>query len=138
MDTESSELDVSVVPLTVLIADDSPVYRDGIARAVRAHGDLTLVGEVGGGDAALAAIEELEPDVALLDVRMPGLDGLEVCERVRARRPQAGTRVVLLSAYMDDAVAARARAAGADAALPKTASRQEICSEAVRVARGVD
>lgn len=130
---------MSVSPLTVLIADDSPVYRDGIARAVRAHGDLELVSEVDGGDAAVAAIAELRPDVALIDVRMPpGIDGLEVCERVRAQCPDAPTRVVLLSAHMDDGVAARALEAGADAALSKTASRREICSEAIRVVRGVD
>lgn len=129
---------MSALPLTVLIADDSPAYRDGIARAVRAHGELRLISEVDGGAAALAAIEELEPDVALVDVRMPGIDGLEVCERVRARRPEAATRVVLLSASMDASVVRRAREAGADAYLSKAVSRREICSEAIRVVRGVD
>jgi DNA-binding NarL/FixJ family response regulator len=125
-------------PLTVLIADDSDAYRSGIARAVRAHDELTLVGEVDGGDAALAAITELTPDVALLDVRMPGLDGLEVCERLRAQLPKAATRVVLLSAYMDATVVARAREVGADAYLSKAASRREICTETIRVGRGIE
>ncbi|MCW3038655.1 MAG: two component transcriptional regulator, LuxR family [Solirubrobacterales bacterium] len=124
-------------PLTVLIADDSDAYRAGIARAVRAHADLELVGEVDGGDAALDAITRLAPDIALLDVRMPGLDGLEVCQRVRAMSPPADTKVVLLSAYMDATVVARAREVGADAYLSKAASRREICSEAVRVGRGL-
>ncbi|WP_354700797.1 putative transcriptional regulatory protein NarL [Paraconexibacter sp. AEG42_29] len=128
---------MSALPLTVVIADDSDAYRSGIARAVRAHGDLELVGEAIEGDGALAAIAELAPDVALLDVRMPGLDGLEVCERLRALNPAAATRVVLLSAYMDDAVVARAREAGADAYMSKTATRGEICSEAIRVVRGL-
>lgn len=125
-------------PLTVLIADDSDAYRSGIARAVRAHADLELVGEVDGGDAALAAIAQLSPDIALLDVRMPGLDGLEVCQRVRAMVPMAETKVVLLSAYMDATVVARAREVGADAYLSKAASRREICSEAIRVGRGLE
>lgn len=125
-------------PLTVLIADDSDAYRSGIARAVRAHADLELVGEVDGGDAALEAISELTPDIALLDVRMPGLDGLEVCQRVRAMGTSAITKVVLLSAYMDATVVARAREVGADAYLSKAASRREICSEAIRVGRGLD
>ncbi|UTI65299.1 response regulator transcription factor [Paraconexibacter antarcticus] len=125
-------------PLTVLIADDSDAYRSGIARAVRAHADLELVGEVDGGDAALEAISELTPDIALLDVRMPGLDGLEVCQRVRAMGTSAITKVVLLSAYMDATVVARAREVGADGYLSKAASRREICSEAIRVGRGLD
>jgi two-component system nitrate/nitrite response regulator NarL len=125
-------------PLTVLIADDSDAYRSGIARAVRAHAELELIGEVDGGDAALAAIIELTPDIALLDVRMPGLDGLRVCERLRDQTPKAGTRVVLLSAYMDVTVVARAREVGAHACLSKAASRLEICSEAIRVGRGIE
>ncbi len=124
--------------LTVLIADDSDAYRSGIARAVRAHGELELVAEVDAGDAALAAITALAPDIALLDVRMPGLDGLQVCERLRAGTPTAVTRVVLLSAFMDATVVARAREVGADAYLSKAASRREICTEAIRVGRGVD
>jgi two-component system nitrate/nitrite response regulator NarL len=123
-------------PLRVVIADDSDAYRSGMARAIRAHDDLDLVGEVDGGVAALAAIIDLQPDVALLDVRMPGLDGLEVCERVRSAEPAPTTRLMLLSAYMDDTLVERAREVGADAYLSKAASRRDICAEAVRVGRG--
>ncbi len=121
--------------LRVVLADDSDVYRDGMARAIRAHEGLDLVGEVDGGEAALAAIIELEPDVALLDLRMPGLDGLEVCQRVRAAEPLPTTRVMLLSAYVDDAVVERALEVGAAAYLSKAASRRDICAEAIRVGR---
>lgn len=124
--------------MRVVIADDSDAYRSGMARAIRAHEDLDLVGEVDGGVAALAAIIDLLPDVALLDVRMPGLDGLEVCERVRGAQPAPTTRLMLLSAYMDDAVMERARTVGADAYLSKAASRRDICAEAIRVGRGVE
>jgi two-component system nitrate/nitrite response regulator NarL len=124
--------------LTVLIADDSDAYRSGMARAIRAHPELDLVAEVDGGVAALDAIAELAPDVALLDVRMPGLDGLEVTQRLRALDPPVATRVVLLSAYMDDTVVARAKEVGADAYLSKAASRKEICAEAVRVGRRIE
>ena len=122
--------------MRVVIADDSDAYRSGMARAIRAHDDLDLVGEVDGGVAALAAIIDLQPDVALLDVRMPGLDGLEVCERVRSAEPAPTTRLMLLSAYMDDTLVERAREVGADAYLSKAASRRDICAEAVRVGRG--
>jgi two-component system, NarL family, nitrate/nitrite response regulator NarL len=124
--------------LRVLIADDSDAYRSGIARAIRAHEDLELISEVDGGVAALAAISTLAPDVALLDVRMPGLDGLEVVQRLRAINPPSPTRVVLLSAYMDESTVARAQAVGADAYLSKAASRKEICAEALRVGRGIE
>lgn len=125
-------------PLSVVIADDSDAYRGGIARAIRNHDELELVAEVDGGSAALATIAELKPDVALLDVRMPGLDGLEITQRVRALDPPVPTRIVLLSAYMDDTVVARAREVGADAYLSKAASRKEICAEAVRVGRAIE
>ncbi len=125
-------------PVRILIADDSDAYRSGMARAIRAHEELELVGEVDGGVAALAAIVELLPDVAVLDVRMPGLDGLEVCRRIRSADPSLTTRVMLLSAYMDETVVERARQVGADAYLSKAASRREICAEAVRVGRGVE
>jgi two-component system, NarL family, nitrate/nitrite response regulator NarL len=124
--------------LRVVVADDSDTYRSGIVRAIRAHPELELAGEFDDGGAALAAITELRPDVALLDIRMPGLDGLQVCERLRAADPPAPTRVLLLSAYMDDAVVARAREVGADGYLSKASSRREICSEAVRVGRGLE
>lgn len=124
--------------LRVVIADDSEAYRAGMARAIRAHAGLDLVAEVDGGVAALAAITALHPDVALLDVRMPGLDGLEVCRRVRALEPASTTRIMLLSAYMDESVVERAREVGADAYLSKAASRREIIAETVRVGRGLD
>ncbi len=127
---------MQVPPLRVVLADDSDAYRSGMVRAIEAHEDLNLVGVADGGVAALAAIIDLQPDIALLDVRMPGLDGLEVCERVRLVEPASATRLMLLSAYVDDSVLARAREAGADAYLSKAASRREICAEAVRVGRG--
>jgi DNA-binding NarL/FixJ family response regulator len=118
-----------------VIADDSDAYRSGIVRAVRAHPDLELVAEAGDGVAALAGLAELRPDVALLDVRMPRLDGFDVIRRLRALRPPAPTRVLLLSAYMDDNIVAHAKEVGADAYLSKEVSRKEICETAVRIGR---
>jgi two-component system nitrate/nitrite response regulator NarL len=125
------------VPVTVLIADDSDAYRAGMVRAVRAFAGLDLVGEVDGGAAALAAIEEMQPDIALLDVRMQDLDGLEICQRLRDMEPASRTRVLLLSAYMDDAVVARARQVGADGYLSKASPRRDICNAAIELARAV-
>ena len=86
----------------VLVVDDSPVFRRGMSRAVGLHAGLELVGEAGGGEAALEAIERLRPDVVLLDLRMPDLDGLEVLERLRDLDPPADCRVLIVSASLDE------------------------------------
>jgi two-component system nitrate/nitrite response regulator NarL len=118
----------------VLVADDHPVYRDGIVRAISERPDLELVGEASDGRDALTAIGEVEPDVAVIDIRMPGLDGLEVLGAVR--RDASDTEIILLSAHLDSDLAYRAVAAGAKGYLSKEAARQEICDGVVAVAGG--
>ncbi|HWI07503.1 MAG TPA: response regulator transcription factor [Solirubrobacteraceae bacterium] len=113
--------------ITVVLADDSDVYRRGMRRAIEADARLSLVAEVADGAAALAAIRELQPDVALLDLQMPALDGVEVCCRVHADPPPRMPRVVLVSAFLTEDVAQRARACGVDHQLDKTTPRGEIC-----------
>ena len=68
--------------VSVLVVDDSPVFSRGMGRAVEIHHGLELVGEADGGEAALEAIDRLRPDVVLLDLRMPDLDGFGVLERL--------------------------------------------------------
>jgi DNA-binding NarL/FixJ family response regulator len=114
-----------LVALRVVVADDHALYRRVITRAVDRHPGLTLAGEAAEGNDAVALILALEPDVALLDLRMPGLDGLEVCERVRAVNRDIA--VVILTAFDDDDTPFRALAAGASACLGKDASEAEIC-----------
>jgi two-component system nitrate/nitrite response regulator NarL len=112
---------------TVVLADDSDVYRRGMRRAIDNDARLALVAEVADGAAALAAIRELQPDVALLDLQMPALDGVEVCCRILADPPPRRPRFVLLSAFLSDEVVERARACGMDHQLDKTTPRREIC-----------
>jgi two-component system nitrate/nitrite response regulator NarL len=128
--------EVSVIPretraragvVSVVLADDSDIYRRGMRRAIEGDDRLALVAEVADGAAALAAIRELQPDVALLDLQMPALDGIEVCRRVQADPPPRRPRFVLLSAFLSDEVAERARACGMDHQLDKTTPRREIC-----------
>ena len=114
-----------LVALRVVVADDHALYRRVITRAVDRHPGLALVGEAADGLDAAALIGTLEPDVALLDLRMPGLDGLEVCEIVRAARPDVA--VVVLTAFDDEDTPYRALAAGASACLGKDATEEEIC-----------
>jgi two-component system nitrate/nitrite response regulator NarL len=120
--------------IRVFVADDHPVYREGIVRAIEERPDLELVGQASSGRDALAAIQRIEPDVALLDIMMPDLDGLEVVSAIE--RDEVPTRVALLSAHVDGAFAYRAVAAGARGYLSKQAARQEICDALVGIAAG--
>jgi two-component system, NarL family, nitrate/nitrite response regulator NarL len=116
------------------VADDHPVYREGIVRAINERPDLELVGEAGDGREALDQIKELEPDVAVLDIRMPGLDGTQVLAAIR--RDSTATQVLFLTAFMEPELAYRTVADGAKGYLSKSAARQEICEAIVTVARG--
>jgi DNA-binding NarL/FixJ family response regulator len=118
-----------------LVVDDSPVFRRGMSRAVGLHASLELVGEADGGEAALEAIDRLRPDVVLLDLRMPDLDGLEVLERLRELDPPPSCRVLIVSASLDEEVERAARAAGAAGCVSKDRARADICATALRVAR---
>ena len=113
--------------VTVVLADDSDVYRRGMKRAIEADARLSLVAEATDGAEALAAILEHQPDVALLDLQMPALDGVEVCCRVHEDPPEHPTRFVLVSAFLSDDVIDRARACGMDHQVDKTTPRREIC-----------
>src|SRR5581483_3015211 len=118
----------------VYVADDHPVYREGLVRAIRERPDLELVGEASDGREALPEIRKLEPDVAVLDVRMPGLDGMEVLNAIK--RDDLPTRVVFLSAYVESDLVYRAIAMGAGAYLSKEADRAAIFDAVAAVARG--
>jgi DNA-binding response OmpR family regulator len=114
-------VDVSVQQTTgprVLVADDEPDIRDLVCLAVRKAGG-TVASSVADGTAALTAAREDPPDLAVLDVSMPGATGLEVCSALRAEPATAGTRILLLSAGASAEDVARGLAAGADAYLAK-------------------
>lgn len=117
---------------TVVVADDHESYRKGLARAIDACDGLQLVGQASDGAEALDLITALMPELALLDVRMPKLDGLEVCRRLQGSR----VRTVLLSAYAGDALEERAREVGAAACLSKERTRTDICETLLNVAAG--
>ncbi len=112
--------------LSVIVADDHEAYRNGLVRACDREPRLEIVATAADGVEALNAISALEPDLALLDFQMPGLTGLDVCAAVCHPAPGFRTRCVLLSADMNEELAAEARLAGAVAALHKMSSRKDI------------
>ncbi len=118
----------------VFVADDHPIYREGIVRAVKDRPELELVGEASDGREALEEIQRLGPDVAVLDIRMPGLDGTQVLGALR--RDGQAIEVLFLSAFMEPELAYSTVASGARGYLSKEASRKEVCDAIVTVARG--
>jgi two-component system, NarL family, nitrate/nitrite response regulator NarL len=120
--------------IRVVVADDHPVYRDGIVRAVKERPELELVGEVATGREALDVIGELQPDVAILDMRMPGMDGRRLLNAIE--RDRIPTRVLFVSAYLDSEIVFAAIGGGARGYLSKEATRQQICDAVSAVARG--
>jgi two-component system nitrate/nitrite response regulator NarL len=135
LDAESpGEPGIATPSIRVLVADDHPAMRNALARLVREHPALELVGEAGDGDQALAMINGLAPDVALLDVRMPALDGLDLLARLRHDRSEV--RVLLISGGDDSEIAHEAIAQGAAGFLSKDAEEQEIGAAILAVANG--
>jgi two-component system nitrate/nitrite response regulator NarL len=120
--------------IRVLIADDHPLYRTGLVDTVKRRPELELVGQAENGAAALEEIRSLTPDVCVLDVKMPGLDGVEVLRAVE--REGLEVRVVFVSAYYDSDVVYGALGCGASGYLSKDSTGDEICDALVAASRG--
>ena len=121
-------------PITIVVADDHPLYRDGIAGAIERASDLSLVSVCSSGDEALEAIRGLRPTIAVVDLRMPGFPALELAATLELEG--IPTRVVVLSAHVDGAVVVDAFADGVAGYIPKDATREEICDALRAVAAG--
>lgn len=120
--------------VSVVVADDHPLYRDGVVRALHASGRVEVVAEADDGRAALEEIQKHRPDVALLDYRLPGLDGVEITHAIV--RDGLPTRVLLLSAFADSGLVYKALQVGASGYLPKEARREQIVDAVLACARG--
>jgi two-component system, NarL family, nitrate/nitrite response regulator NarL len=120
--------------IRVLVADDHPLYREAVVRAVRARPEFELIGQAEDGREALGAIREEAPDVAVLDVEMPSMGGVDVVRAVN--RDALGTRVVLLSAHLESDTVYAAVQAGVRAYLSKAWPAERICDALLAVARG--
>jgi two-component system, NarL family, nitrate/nitrite response regulator NarL len=120
--------------VTVLVADDHPLYREGVVRALSASGQVEIVGEAEDGRSALEQIQAHLPDVALLDYKLPELDGVAVTNAVV--RDQLRTRVLLVSAFTDSGVVYQALETGASGFVSKEARREQIVDAVLACARG--
>jgi len=120
--------------IKLLLADDHAIVRDGLATILEFQEDLTVVGEAEDGEAAVRAAERLKPDVVLMDLMMPVMNGAEATAQIVASCPK--TRVLLLTSYGDAAELASALDEGAAGALAKTASREELVAAIRKVAAG--
>ena len=120
--------------IRVLVVDDHPVVRSGLAGMLDAEDDLSVVGEAGDGEEALVRVAALAPDVVLMDLRMPRLDGVGATSRIVAEHP--ASRVLVLTTYDTDADIVRAVAAGATGYLLKDTPRRQLVDAVRAAARG--
>lgn len=116
-------------PIRILLVDDHPVVRQGLRSMLSTAEGFDVVGEAENGAAALREIERLSPHVVLLDIRMPGQDGMQLTRQVKRIRPI--TKIVILTVYDDPGYASRSLEAGADGFLIKSARPTEI-ADAIR------
>ena len=120
--------------IRIVIADDYPPFRVALQRVIDAEPDMAVVAALGDGAAALEEIRRLAPDVAVLDVRMPGLDGIDVACRLVEEQLRA--RVVIVTLHWDRPLVERAVAAGVSGYVAKETALSEVVDAIRTVARG--
>jgi DNA-binding NarL/FixJ family response regulator len=120
--------------LKILIADDHALVRIGLRASLEMEADLQVVAEAGSGEQTLAQYRKHRPDVALIDLRMPGLDGIQTTAALCREFPQA--RVVVISTFQGGDDILRAMQAGAKTYLPKSVQREELIKAVRAIARG--
>ena len=125
-------MDTGCDKIRILIADDHPVMRQGLRAILAQEPDMQVIGEAGDGAETIAKFKELRPEVTLIDLQMPKVDGLQAISAIRACEP--GALLVVLTTYPGDARVNRALSLGATSYILKTATSDEIAA-ALRAAR---
>lgn len=119
--------------IQLLLVDDHPVVRGGLRRLLELEEQISVVGEAGSGEEALEQMDASAADVVMMDIRLPGIDGIETTRRLQAQHPDL--KVIVLSSFGDEYLA-KAVDAGADGYILKTASQPELVHAVVQVANG--
>lgn len=122
--------------IRVMLVDDQEMIRTGLRSIIDAHPDLEVVAETGDGFSATRLLEQHEVDVVLLDLRMPGMDGVETTRRIRATRAAEQVRILVLTTFDQDENVLAAVRAGADGFFSKGAGPVELTDGILQVARG--
>jgi two-component system, NarL family, response regulator LiaR len=131
---QAEETHATTDRITLLIVDDHAVVRQGVRTFLETQPDVEVVGDVGSGEEAIAAAERLAPDVALMDLVMPGMDGVEATRRLKQVSPR--TQVIVLTSYHQDEHIFPAIRAGALSYLLKDVSPQELVDAVRKAAHG--
>jgi two-component system, NarL family, response regulator DevR len=118
----------------ILIADDHSVVRAGLRALLERQGRFRVVAEAGTGEEAIAKAQEVKPDVAVLDVRMPGVSGIEACRQITATVPEC--KVIILTSYAEDELLFAAIQAGASGYVLKRIGDNELILAVDRISRG--
>lgn len=121
-------------PIRIMLADDHALVRQGTRRILEEHPDFRVVGEAENGEQALELVKHLNPDVAILDIRMPKLSGVDVVRGINGSSPE--TKILILSAYDDDEYILALMEAGVSGYLLKTAQANELVEAVRSVAQG--
>ena len=123
-----------MTPLRVFLADDHAIFRDGVRALLQRHEGIEVVGEAGDGHEAITEIERTRPDVVVMDIAMPNLNGLEVTRRLRKKMPR--TRVLVLSMYEDADFVQQILEAGASGYVLKGSASRELLEALAVVQKG--
>jgi NarL family two-component system response regulator LiaR len=120
------------IPFKILIVDDHPLLREALIKAVSTQKDMEVVGEAGNGEEAVKLASQLKPDIVVMDIMMPRMDGIEACRQIKRIAPDIA--ILILTAYDDDNYVIGLLEAGAAGYLLKSASGQDLI-EAIRAIR---